>query len=54
MRQHLIGSLGNRSGARFQFNDKLDSSSRGYSWKFFWENILEVVNDWNIFDSLKR
>ena len=44
----------NRNGAWFQVDDELDSPGRGYSWKFFWKDVLEVENDWNLFNSLKR
>ena len=54
MRRHLVGSLGNRSCARFQVYDEFNSSSRGYSWKFFWKDIFKITNDWNVLDSLKR
>ena len=54
MRWHLVGSFGNRNGAWFQVDDELDGPGRGYSWKFFWKYVLEVANDWNLFNSLKR
>src|SRR3990170_7554472 len=53
VRRHLVGTLRNRSGARLQVDDELDSPSRGYSWKFFWKNILEVAHDRNVFDTLQ-
>ena len=28
---HLVGSFGDRNGARFQVDDELDSSNMGYS-----------------------
>ena len=54
VRRHLVGSFGDRNGAWFQVDDELDSPGRGYSWKFFWKYVLEVANDWNLFNSLKR
>src|SRR3989337_2752769 len=53
VRRHLVGTLRNRSGARLQVDNELDSPSRGYSRKFFWENILEFTNDWDVLDALK-
>src|SRR3989337_2818632 len=54
VRRHLVGTFRNRSGARLQVDNELDSSSRGYSRKFFWENILEVTDDWDVLNALKR
>jgi hypothetical protein len=46
--RHLVRMLRNRTGARLQVDDELDSSSRGYSWKFFWKNIREVTDNWDV------
>ena len=54
MRRHLVGAFRNWSSAWFQVDDEFDSSNRGYSWKFFGKDILEITNDWNVLYALKR
>jgi hypothetical protein len=54
VRRHFIRTLRNRSCAWFQVDDELNSSRRGYSWKFLWEDILKIMNNGNVLDAFKR
>src|SRR3990170_7446434 len=54
VRRHLVRTLRNGSGARLQVDNELDSSSRGYPRKFFWEYVLEFTNNWDVLDALQR
>jgi hypothetical protein len=51
---HLVGALGYRGSDRFQVDDKLDSSSRGYPWELLGKDILKIMNNWNVLDAFKR
>lgn len=53
MWRHLVGSFVYRSGAWFQVDDEFDSSSGGNPWKFFRKDVLEFVNDGNVFNTLE-
>ena len=53
MWRHLAWALGDRGGAWFQVDDKLDISNRGHSGKFFWKDILEVTNDRNVLNIIQ-
>src|SRR3954465_10050446 len=45
MWRHLVRTLGNRNSAWLQVNDEFNISDRGYSGKFFWEDVRKITND---------
>src|SRR3954470_17622849 len=42
VRRHLIRTLGNRNGAGLQVDDEFNLLKRGYSWKFFSEDVGKI------------